>query len=468
MSAQQPMTEASRHQMICLLAAIMLLLVAAAFGGSSLRTAPGWPYVFSAGAIGCALALTTLKWKHVVAYRGVLLLGVAAVALPGLQLIPLPPDVWQSLPGRDLTIQVDQAAKLGNPWRPLSLVPPLTLHAFMGMLLPLALILHTIQLDYRHQRHLLSAVVCLILLSGLFGILQAQSPTLTVLLGYKIDNDFVASGFFSNRNHQALALVCGLPFAMAILAEWQFGLAKLHKRLPALTAIAIAILFFTMVLVTGSRAGLILFGVAICVLPLLWPSDQSGRKRSTRARSGIAVLLLAVLLVVCLLAFDNGRAISLSRLIESDAADEMRPVIYKQTLSFVGAYWPVGTGAGTFLPIYSIHEPSSLLLQRFVNQAHNDWLDLVLTSGLAGIVLVVAYAVHGLIRAWDLFARRGRSDPSTVWGRAAFVVLVLSAAASLTDYPLRTPLMMSLVGLAVVWLTPADKPHQHRSRSKGR
>ena len=47
-------------------------------------------------------------------------LMAAILILPLLQLVPLPPSVWQALPGRELPAQIDASLGL-NIWRPLTL-----------------------------------------------------------------------------------------------------------------------------------------------------------------------------------------------------------------------------------------------------------------------------------------------------------------------------------------------------------
>lgn len=474
MSERKRWADTLVNQTVQLACVIMLLLLAAAFGGYSSQSAPGWTVLFVAGGLGCSYALATLRASHVAHYWPVLALALMPVLLLSAQLIPLPPQIWHQLPGRGLIIEIDRAAGLGAPWRPLSLVPPLTWHALMGMLLPLATLLLAVQLDPRHQRRLVIFIVSLILMSGLLAILQTQTPALREMFGYRHGGGLVATGLFANRNHQGLALVCAVPFAMALLSNYAGRLSRVQRHLPGLAAVVVVLLLFPMILVTGSRAGLILFCATIGVLPLLWPASDSQAARPALTRAAVALALVALLGSVALLSFENGRAIALFRLIEQDPTEDARPEFYKQTAEFLGNYWPAGTGIGTFLPIYAVHEPAALLHQFYVNQAHNDWLDLALTGGAAGILILLAFIGYGLVRGWTLLVAPTKPDMAVVWGRAGLVILILAGAASVVDYPLRTPLMMALTALALVMTrSPIRKPSdgqsskKHRSRSHG-
>ena len=67
-----------------------------------------------------------------------LALGFAAalLALPALQLIPLPPALWQSLPGREAEIAALALIGEANRWLPWTVSPPRTLAALLALIPP--------------------------------------------------------------------------------------------------------------------------------------------------------------------------------------------------------------------------------------------------------------------------------------------------------------------------------------------
>ena len=108
-------------------------------------------------------------------------------------------------------------------------------------------------------------------------------------------------------------------------------------------------------------------------------------------------------------------------------------------------HWLAGTGFGAFDTVYRIYEPTALLLPLYVNQAHNDWAQLLIEGGLPA----AAYAL-GLI-AWMgvtiLRIARDKSNPRALvifWITLLIIIMVASAV----DYPLRTPIFQSVS----VWL----------------
>ena len=58
----------------------------------------------------------------------------AILALLCLDLVPLPPAIWYALPGREIMVEIDEAARLGQVWLPLTMSPSSTWNAFMRSL----------------------------------------------------------------------------------------------------------------------------------------------------------------------------------------------------------------------------------------------------------------------------------------------------------------------------------------------
>jgi O-antigen ligase len=116
---------------------------------------------------------------------------------------------------------------------------------------------------------------------------------------------------------------------------------------------------------------------------------------------------------------------------------------------------PFGSGFGTFDPVYRIHEPYDRLDQQYLNHAHNDLVELALTAGVPGLVLVGAFLVWFARRCWIL-NRESRPTPALAPALAGAAVLGILLLASLADYPLRTPLMMMVGAIAAVWTNNAS------------
>ena len=121
----------------------------------------------------------------------------------------------------------------------------------------------------------------------------------------------------------------------------------------------------------------------------------------------------------------------------------------------LGRYWPTGSGIGTFERAYFIDEPDGLLGPTLMNHAHNDWLEVVITAGFGGLLLllsaVAAFAWRAYRAASDRmqFTAEAAKTKRFVW--LGLVVMALCALASVSDYPLRTPSLACVFVVAALW-----------------
>jgi O-antigen ligase len=123
----------------------------------------------------------------------------------------------------------------------------------------------------------------------------------------------------------------------------------------------------------------------------------------------------------------------------------------------IGAYWPWGSGHGSFEATYQIHEPGALLAPFYMNHAHNDWLELLQTGGVAAGVLLAGFL--GMV-AWGSVQREQSCamDSRVIrQGRTGLIILGLLGFASVFDYPLRTPALACLAGFMLVFACHSGK-----------
>ena len=204
---------------------------------------------------------------------------------------------------------------------------------------------------------------------------------------------------------------------------------------------------------TGSRAGFIAGLIGIASIPLLYRRPRIAKDRATRrepslglaAIGGVGVSVVAVVTVLF------GRAEAVSRITELGALDDNRFAVWGPIADMVRSYFPFGSGIGTFQEVYKIGEPDQQLDLTYLNHAHNDWLEVLMTGGVAGMVLLavaVAAWLVGSIRVWR--ARRG--NPGTDHARLASIVLLILGLASVADYPLRVPFIACFAVIMAVWL----------------
>jgi O-antigen ligase len=412
-----------------------------------------------ASAVACALALITLQRKHLA--RSKLLVGgfSVVVLLSLLHLIPLPPLLWHALPGREVLAEIDRVVGLGDVWRPLTMTPLNGWHSLLSLTTPLAVLLFGIQLNEDDTARLLRILLILSALSGLLGILQVIGSPNGPLYFYGITNNGSAVGLFSNRNHAAVLLACVFPM-LATFASSASG-TQSRQRTREMTALGALIITVPLLLVTGSRSGLAIGVIGVAASAFLYKRPQKGRtvrKGGTRWRVGPgSILAVAAIVILGLITILFSRAEAFMRLFTQTAGDDTRVEFWALTVRLIGQYFPWGSGLGSFVEAYQLAEPASVLNPLYVNHAHNDWLEIPLTMGLPGVLALLAgLSVIGW-RAFNLWRTGDVSKQAVRYGRMASVIIGMLALASVTDYPLRTPTMMAVLAINLLWLFPADR-----------
>lgn len=431
-----------------ILVAALLALVWIA-GGASKGDAMGQVVVRAGAWIVVVAAMLGGPRPVFTGLRPVLLLLVAAIALPLVQLIPLPPASWQALPGRDILLIPGEPAG----WRPWTMTPGATRNAIASLVVPAAMLLALSQANERVHRWLPAMLLAMVGMATLLGLLQFSgagfnSPLLNDVPG-------AVSSIFANRNHFALLMAIGCLVAPV----WAFADREaLRWRGPV--ACGFVLLFVLTMLATGSRSGIVLGALAL-VLALVLVGRQLRRRLRGAPRwvlptlVGVAVLVIAGIVA---LSFAADRADAITRLITLDSNEDMRTRARPTVLGMIALYMPFGSGFGGFDPIFRIHEPLALLDLTYFNQAHNDFLGIALDGGIAGVALLAAGILWWLvatIRIW-----RASADRTVSLGRLGSAIVLLVLVASITDYPARTPTIMTILVIAGVWLARADHQAQ--------
>ncbi|MGC1270416.1 MAG: O-antigen ligase family protein [Croceibacterium sp.] len=424
------------------------------FGGASRIDVPSLVVVLPLSAAVCAYALMTIRREHFMPFRTPVLVLAAVMTLCILHLIPLPPALWHSLGGRELFVEIDKAAGLSGQWRPLTISPFNGWHALLSLLAPLGILLLGIQLPREERFHLLAVVTGLAIVSGFLGILQVIGSPRGPLYFYRITNNGSAVGLFANRNHAAVLLACLFPM-IATFASLG-GATKPVERLRKILAVGVVIVNLPLLLVTGSRAGFaigLLGLVAAAVLYHSAPSNSGSSKAAKWYKVGQLPLLIgAAIFAVGLLTAIFSRAEVIGRLFGGQAGQDTRGEFWAVSMQVIRDYFPWGSGVGSFVEAYEIREPVSTLGPQYVNHAHNDWIEIVLTMGLPGFLLLLVGLAAVVRRSWFIWIQGDGRMREVRIARLASVVMAMLALASITDYPLRTPALSSFFALCVLWL----------------
>jgi hypothetical protein len=403
-----------------------------------------------------------------------LLLSPLLLAL--IQLTPLPASVWSWLPGHDIYAQ--PLGQLGVPpagWRPLSLNPDAT----VGSLLAAIPILAAFMLGYlatlTQLRVLLRVVAALALAEVMLGLFQISggenSPFFFGVMTYG-----PPVGTFANRNHfanylaMALAGYVWLAFESVRNARLKSGRITFGSRhRVALWAVGGLVLVLG-ILMSRSR------GAALFGLPMAFAGVGlvSLRIKGWSRASWAAVAASAVLIggAAALVGFDAVTSRISGEQLASSA--NFRGELARTSLHGAMAFWPWGSGWGSYDSVYPRFQPGSIA--GFANHAHEDYVEMLFEGGIFFVLLAGLFVRLVAVRARHLVDRALRErklDRECMAAALCGLGLLGLLAHSLVEFNLRIPANVILGALlAGAYLRPHcdavvshDRPSQsHTSR----
>jgi O-antigen ligase len=418
--------------------AAVLLLVALLFGGAANIGAAG-DLVVQLVAIPCLLLAVRRVMADGTMASAPVILTACFLSVPLLQLIPLPSVIWTRLPGSALLTDAYAALGASPGWRPLSVAPTLTWLSFVSMLPPAAMFLAVVHLDYAARRKLGLIMLFAGIALAFVGLLQVLGGNNSPLYTFADAGRGDAVGFFANRNHFAALMYSSLLMASAwsvLLRDkkWSSRIAAQDGRVVLAVGVAGSMLvFFAAIMMARSRSGLIL-GSAAAVAGVMLVANQYAKDQAARLAMAAGVLVAIVI----------GLQFALPRVLArfgTDPMDDARWTIAATTWHAVRAYFPTGAGFGTFVPVYAHFErPQDILPDRYVNHAHNEWLQLLLETGLLGWLVIAAAVIVLCNRAGHVWSRpdRSASPLDVAMAKAAGMILVFVSLHSLVEFPMRT------------------------------
>jgi len=335
---------------------------------------------------------------------------------------------------------------------------------------------------------------CFVVLQFLTGLTAYRYATLTEALnlvpcGILL---FLSGEFFGRRHrlHQLVAVMALFGFAVALFAMFQdfsgtdkiYGIVPLHYLsvlfygpyanhnhyaglMEMLTPLAAAaafleqgakrslLLFATIlmaasIVLSRSRGGMLGLGLSILfVCAVLYRSDRE-------RRAGLAILAVTagIAIVVLMLANDT----VLERLKETQ--DNYRATIYADSIRMWWHKPLLGFGWGTFPNVYP--QFRSFYINLFVNHTHNDYLEMLVDTGLIGAILTGWFLFHVIRGGMRKIADKGDREGSILaLGLMAGIVALLTH--SMLDFNLHIP---ANAAMFYVLCTAAATPFRHRIR----
>lgn len=393
-----------------------------------------------------ALVLLAIHRGAVLAFlRGaprplVLLLG-ASLALPLLQLVPLPPAWWQALPGRAPAAEALALVDAERAWFPLSVDRARTLVAFCSTLAPATFIVLGWNLDREARLRLVHTALALALLAFLIGAVQLSSGN-SVGLFYPVRPDAdTLYATFANRNSTGLLFVVALGLLVGMPSPDSRGWQLLATGAGALLVLGVVL--------TQSRSAMVLLvpvlGFALLRFGLAVRARRSGGREPQRLL-GIGLVAL-VLLAIAASATMGGRAADSLQRFASLEADRLE--MWDDSLYAARQYWPLGSGMGTFDEVFQLAESLEYVSPRRAGRAHNDYLELTIEGGIAALLLAAGWL------SWCAHTGLRRGPPDRLWlRRGALLAIACISAQSLLDYPLRNQSLLVMAALLALLLMP--------------
>ncbi len=377
------------------------------------------------------------------------------VVLMLLQLIPLPPSLWTLLPGRDAVVAGYRLIDVPLPWLPLSLAPSGTLASLLWLLPAFAVFLAITALGAFRGRAIAGAIVAVTLVSIALGALQVIGGNNGGTYIYQVTNYGQAVGFFANSNHNATLLLVCIPF----LAALQATLLKRAKSPRSASAIRLIVAATYAIILVGLLINSSLAGIGLGLPVVLTSWLLFGRQRPLVRRGLIGATLvvsIAAIVTIAIGPFGNNLFGQQTANVELS-----RQTSFALTLRAAHDYFPIGSGVGSFQPVYRTQEPLDSVTTIFMNHAHSDWLEILLETGLPGMALAGLFLVWWAMRARAIWT----ADEPDYFAQAALVATAAILLHSVVDYPLRTA-GLSAVFAACVGLMSGVRPFVRTRRTE--
>lgn len=393
---------------------IMMLLGCLIFGGSA--SAPRFEIGLSVLALLC-FVMTVYADAHLRVSKSTVWIAGLALGVVVAQIVPLPAIVWRQLPQGEFADTLSPSIQPDRIWRSISIAPDTTLYSLIAMGPFFLAFFISSSLKYKERCVVIIALVLETLVQAVIGI--AQTIGILVFSMYDIHHPRVAIGLFASRNHFADQILIGTMFLFYIRKSSYNKLGILNTEIYFYS---ILVVFATAMLCSASRAGIILLGVAIIL------GYSFGVKKNQQVRFALVVVLISILTFLVLFFFPKTGVLK-TTVARFANADENRWEIWSNCLAVSAKYFPWGSGLGTFRQAYEMSEPLSSVGQFYVNAAHNEYLQLLVEMGAAGVVGMFALIMFMIVTGW-----RKRHDPMVVFSLGGLGLIALH---SFVDYPFR-------------------------------
>jgi len=287
-----------------------------------------------------------------------------------------------------------------------------------------------------------------------FAILQGMAPNGKLYWTYALEQGGAIYGPYVNHNHYAGLMEMLTPFPL-VLAATSHTSGNRKIAMAGVAALMAASIFLS-----GSRGGMVAFVVQMVVLAALVTRK---RESSWRQPLMLGVFLVAIIGFLVWLGGNEltKRLTSIHTEAQAEISGGVRLTIDRDSVRMLLKKPILGWGLGTFPVVYP--EFRSFYSTFMVNQAHNDYIQLLVETGLAGFGIAVWFLV--------LMSRRAAGKLKN-WTQTATGAMTVAASLgcigilvhSFLDFNLQIPANAAL--FYVLCVMAAAGPLQESTRKR--
>ena len=338
----------------------------------------------------------------------ILVAASALVLIPLLQVIPLPVSAWPFLANRGLVAEAYALSGAEPAAFPVSLTPHESWLAAVSLITPIGIFLGTVLLSYEQRRSLTLVLIGVGMASVVLGLLQVAQGQASPLRFFAFTNPTEAVGFFANRNHLAALIFTLILFVGAWVTALSMAPAGRgrHNKTDSswILYLVVGLTLMTVLLaaqaMTRSRAGI---GLTIVAMGGVFALSFFARRTGAGFGAGRAMIGATIVAGILIL------PVALGRVLEAFARDTLhdtRLTFARVTIEAARSFMPWGSGAGSLRPRLSdVRKPSDMLVDTYVNRAHNDILEIWLETGVVGAALMGPFLIWLAVRGVQVWRR---------------------------------------------------------------
>lgn len=217
-------------------------------------------------------------------------------------------------------------------------------------------------------------------LFSFFAILQAVLSPEKIYGIYDAVNKKPFGSFVNRHNFAAfIEMAIAVPLGMMFV-----GAVEKDRRLLFVTAIG---LMGVALILSGSRGGLVALLAEVFFLVILTTRTKSYNQFVLKI--GLSIALLAIIVVGAILVGGESSLTRISETVGSDNVTSGRTEIWYVTLQIIKNNLPLGAGIGAYSVAYTPYDTYNGLAR--VEQAHNDYLQVLTDAGLIGLMIGAAF-----------------------------------------------------------------------------